>query len=120
MIIYKEFHFDSAHFLPLVPDGHKCKHVHGHTYKLILKFEGEINEKMGWLIDFAEIKAVVSPIIKLVDHKLLNDITGLENPTCERLAMWFWDMISPEISQLSQVELRETTTSGAIYTGPTK
>ncbi len=117
MIIFKDFHFDSAHFLPNVPDGHKCKEIHGHTYKLTLEFEGEIDPKMGWLIDFAEIKKIVSPLIDDVDHKLLNNIEGLENPTCELIAQWFWYKISPRLPLLSTVTLKETTTSGAIYKG---
>ena len=118
MIIYKHFVFDSAHFLPNVPEGHKCKNVHGHTYKLTLFFEGEIDPEMGWLIDFGEIKKVVSPIIDRVDHKLLNDIAGLENPTCEVIAKWFWNQIHPSLPLLSRIDLRETSTSGVIYKGP--
>ncbi|MDF1694371.1 MAG: 6-carboxytetrahydropterin synthase QueD [Saprospiraceae bacterium] len=120
MIIFKHFNFDSAHFLPLVPDGHKCKGIHGHTYRMTLEFEGEIDAEMGWLIDFAEIKKTVNPLIEAVDHKLLNDIEGLENPTCEMIAKWFWDKISPQLPQLSKVILNETTTSGVIYNGPHK
>lgn len=117
MIIFKHFHFDSAHFLPLVPDGHKCKEVHGHTYKITLEFEGEIDPNLGWLIDFAEIKKVVKPLIDSVDHKLLNNIEGLENPTCEIIAQWFWNKISPSLPMLSKITLNETTTSGVIYKG---
>lgn len=117
MIIFKHFHFDSAHFLPKVPEGHKCKEIHGHTYKLTLEFEGEINPEMGWLIDFAEIKKTVNPLIDLVDHKLLNNIKGLENPTCELIAKWFWNKISPQLPLLSKVTLNETTTSGVIFKG---
>lgn len=117
MVIFKHFNFDSAHFLPKVPEGHKCKEVHGHTYRMTLEFEGEIDPEMGWLIDFAEIKKVVSPLIDTVDHKLLNSIEGLENPTCEMIAQWFWNKITPKIPQLSKVILNETTTSGVIYSG---
>lgn len=117
MVIFKHFHFDSAHFLPHVPDGHKCKEVHGHTYKLTLEFEGDIDPKMGWVIDFAEIKKIVKPLVESVDHKLLNNIDGLENPTCEIIAKWFWNNISKSLPLLSKVTLNETTTSGAIYKG---
>lgn len=117
MIIFKEFNFDSAHFLPKVPVGHKCKDIHGHTYRLTLYFEGEIDEQFGWLIDFAEIKEVVNPIINSIDHKLLNKIEGLENPTCENIAIWLWDSIKSKIPQLSKVELHETLTSGVVYQG---
>ena len=117
MIIFKEFNFDSAHFLPNVPDGHKCKEIHGHTYRLILYFEGKIDVQFGWLIDFAEIKEVVDPIINNIDHKLLNNIEGLENPTCEAIAIWLWDNIKPTIPLLNRIELHETLTSGVVYEG---
>jgi len=120
MEIYKEFSFDSAHHLPFVPEGHKCKNVHGHTYHLTLFFSGEPDPQLGWIVDFAQIKKVVKPIIELLDHKNINDVPGLENPTCELMTIWFWNKIKPLLPSLSKVELRETPTSGAIYTGPAK
>ena len=117
MIIFKNFHFDSAHFLPNVPDEHKCKEIHGHTYRMTLYFEGELDEQFGWVIDFAEIKKVVNPVIKSIDHKLLNDIEGLENPTCEVIAIWLWNKIKPKIPLLIRIELFETLTSGVVYEG---
>lgn len=117
MIIFKDFSFDSAHFLPHVPEGHKCKEIHGHTYRMKLSFEGEMDQELGWVIDFAEIKKVVKPIVDRIDHKLLNDIEGLENPTCEVIAIWIWDQVKPLIPQLCQIELYETLTSGVVYKG---
>ena len=117
MLIYKSFTFDSAHALPNVPDGHKCKHIHGHTYHLTVYIEGGLDPHLGWVIDFADIKKVVQPIVKEVDHKYLNDIPGLENPTCEMIAVWLWDRIKPGIPNLSRIKLDETPTSGVIYEG---
>jgi 6-pyruvoyltetrahydropterin/6-carboxytetrahydropterin synthase len=81
MEIYKEFSFDSAHFLPLVPEGHKCRNMHGHTYKLKVYIKGQPDPLYGWIMDFKELKDVVGPVINQLDHKLINDIKGLENPT---------------------------------------
>ncbi len=117
MEIYKRFTFDSAHFLPNVPDDHKCKNMHGHTYTLTAYFEGDLDSEMGWLIDFGDVKKVVKPIIDVLDHKLLNNIEGLENPTCEIIAIWIWNKIKPKLPLLSKVILDETPTSGAIYAG---
>ncbi|NND08593.1 MAG: 6-carboxytetrahydropterin synthase QueD [Saprospiraceae bacterium] len=118
MKIFKKFTFDSAHFLPMVPDGHKCKETHGHTYQMTAVFEGKLDEELEWVIDFAEIKGVINPIIDRIDHKLLNDIEGLQNPTCEVIAIWLWNQIKPEIHMLCQIQLNETPTSGVIYEGP--
>jgi 6-pyruvoyltetrahydropterin/6-carboxytetrahydropterin synthase len=117
MQIFKQFTFDSAHFLPNVPVGHKCKEIHGHTYRLVVHVEGELDTKLGWVIDFAVLKKVISPIIDEIDHQLLNNISGLENPTCEIITQWLWYRIIPEVPALSKLELHETPTSGAVYTG---
>jgi len=117
MIIFKKFTFDSAHSLPHVPDGHKCKEIHGHTYKLTVFIEGDLDPKLGWVMDFKELKDVVKPLIDQIDHKYMNEIEGLENPTCEIIAQWLWDRIKPGIPMLKKIQLDETPTSGAVYEG---
>ena len=117
MIIYKKFTFDSAHFLPFVPEGHKCKNMHGHTYHLTAYFEGPLDKEIGWVIDFADIKKVIKPIVAELDHKVLNDIPGLENPTCEIIAVWLWERIKADLPSLKEIRLDETPTSGVIYRG---
>lgn len=117
MEIFKKFTFDSAHYLPNVAEDHKCRNMHGHTYQLTLFVSGDPDPKYGWVIDFAELKDKVEPVLKEVDHHVLNEIKGLENPTCELFAKWLWDRIKPEIPSLSKIELHETPTSGVIYKG---
>jgi len=117
MVIYKQFSFDSAHFLPHVSETHKCGRMHGHTYTLTVFLEGEVDQHTGWLVDFTDLKEAVDPLVKSLDHRLLNEIPGLENPTSERLAEWFWVRIPPLMPLLSKIEISETPTSGVIYTG---
>ncbi len=117
MEIYKEFAFDSAHFLPLIPEGHKCRNIHGHTYRLRVYVKGEPDKHLGWIIDFKELKDLVTPIIDKLDHKLLNDVSGLENPTAENITAWLWEQIKPVLPSLSRIELKETPTTGVIYNG---
>lgn len=117
MIIFRQFTFDSAHFLPNVPETHKCRQVHGHTYRLVVHFEGRIDPALGWVADFGDIKQAISPIIDMIDHKLLNNIEGLSNPTCELIAVWLWNKIKPLVPLLKRIELHETPNSGAIYEG---
>lgn len=117
MILYKQFTFDAAHFLSKVPDNHKCKQLHGHTYHLTVFVEGEVKEEEGWVIDFYDLKSAVDPVLNQLDHQLLNDVEGLSNPTSELLAIWIWQKIKPGIPQLKKIELKETPTSGVIYTG---
>lgn len=117
MLIFKKFTFDSAHSLPHVPDGHKCKNVHGHTYLLTVSIEGELDDKFGWVMDFADLKTIMKPVMDQIDHKYLNDVSGLENPTCEILAKWIWDAVVDDLPGLKRIELYETPTSGAVYEG---
>jgi len=115
--IFKEFIFEAAHFLPNVPAGHKCGRLHGHSFKVALHIEGNLDPHTGWVRDFADIKAVFKPLYERLDHHYLNDIPGLENPTSEVLARWIWQQLKPLLPELSQVRIHETCTSGCIYRG---
>jgi len=117
MELFKQFTFDSAHFLPNVPPEHKCRSMHGHTYRLVVYFKGDLDKDLGWVMDFAVVKKVINPIVNRLDHQVLNNIEGLENPTCELIAVWLWNQIKPQMPLLSKIELHETPTSGVVYDG---
>jgi 6-pyruvoyltetrahydropterin/6-carboxytetrahydropterin synthase len=89
--IAKRYAFEAAHRLPKVPDWHKCHNLHGHNYEVEIEIRGEISSASGFCggWDFFELDRVVNPLIKIVDHKYLNQIEGLENPTAELIAAWF-------------------------------
>jgi len=113
----KTIDFEAAHWLPTFPEGHKCRRLHGHSFKADIVVEGEVDPAKGYLIDFGQIKAVTDPIVKQLDHYCLNDIEGLENPTAEMLAKWIYDRLAPDLPLLKSVRIRETCTSSAEYTG---
>jgi 6-pyruvoyltetrahydropterin/6-carboxytetrahydropterin synthase len=117
MEIFKEFTFEAAHRLPNVPAGHKCARLHGHSFRVRVWVRGELDEKLGWLMDFADIKAAAKPIIARLDHYYLNEIEGLENPTSENIARWIWQRLKPALAGLSRVEVQETCTAGCSYSG---
>jgi 6-pyruvoyltetrahydropterin/6-carboxytetrahydropterin synthase len=117
MEIFKKFTFDSAHFLPYVPEEHKCRRMHGHTYIVRLFVTGDLDPQLGWVADFGDVKAVWKPIEDRLDHRTLNDIPGLENPTAENLAIWIWRQVKPLLPKLSKVEVCENPSSGVIYQG---
>lgn len=119
MEIFKTFSFDAAHRLEHLPEGHKCRRLHGHTYTVTIFCEGPVDPKTGWVMDFADIKQAMSPLLKQLDHHYLNDIPGLELSTTERLAEWMWAKLKPSLPLLSKIEIRETPTSGCTYHGPT-
>ena len=113
----KTFHFEAAHDLPTFPDGHKCRRLHGHSFRVKIVVEGEVEEKKGYLIDYGDIKAAADPVIKQLDHYYLNKIDGLENPTSENLARWIWKRLKPSLPMLSSVFVYETCTSACEYRG---
>jgi 6-pyruvoyl tetrahydropterin synthase/QueD family protein len=116
--IFKEFTFEAAHRLPFVPVDHKCHRLHGHSFKVEIHVSGEIDPATGWFMDFGDIKAAFKPLHNQLDHNYLNEIPGLENPTSENLAVWIWERLERLVPGLCRVMVRETCTSGCIYTGP--
>jgi 6-pyruvoyltetrahydropterin/6-carboxytetrahydropterin synthase len=115
--IFREFSFESAHLLPNLPEGHKCRRLHGHSYRAEVHVRGAVDPAGGMVMDFAEITSAFEPLWQQLDHNYLNDIEGLENPTSENLASWIWDRLSATLP-LHRVVVRETCTSGADYRGP--
>lgn len=117
MELFKEFTFEAAHRLPAVPAGHKCARLHGHSFAVTVHVRGAVDARTGWVMDFGEIKAAFAPLHEQLDHRNLNEISGLENPTSEVLARWIWERLAGTLPGLSQVVVRETCTSGCVYRG---
>lgn len=113
----KSFQFEAAHYLPLVPKMHKCRRLHGHSFKVELVVAGECDPKLGWLMDYAEITAAFKPVWKKLDHFYLNEIPGLENPTSEVLAAWIWGKLKRRLPLLKEVVVAETCNARAVYRG---
>lgn len=91
--VTRRYHFESAHRLPKVKASHKCFRMHGHNYEIEVTIRDTIRAD-GFILDFAELDELVNPIIAEVDHRTLNDIKGLENPTAELIAQWFCKRIN--------------------------
>lgn len=117
MELFKVFQIEAAHFLPEVPDGHKCKRIHGHSFRIEIHLTGPVEEPAGWVMDFTDLKRAFQPLYEQLDHRFLNEIEGLENPTSENLARWIWTRLKPALPGLSKIVVQETCTSGCIYHG---
>ena len=115
--LYKEFTFEAAHRLPHVPADHKCARLHGHSFHVRVTVQGPVHPTLGWVMDFGDIKAAWRPLDETLDHRYLNEIEGLDNPTSEVLARWIWQKLERHLP-LVAVEIRETCTSGCVYRGP--
>ena len=113
--ITKSFTFDSAHWLPEVPEGHKCARLHGHTYTVTLGLEGQVDDRLGWVQDFGEVTQAFRPLLEVLDHHCLNEIEGLENPTAEVMAIWIFTKLQTKLPLLVDVNVCETPTAEAYY-----
>lgn len=120
MEIYKVFWIEAAHHLPNLPEGHKCRRLHGHSFRVEVHVAGELDPEKEWVMDFADVKRAFQPVFDVLDHSYLNEIVGLENPTSENLAIWIWEQLSPDLPRISKVVVSETCTSGCVYRGPAK
>ncbi len=116
--VFREFGFEAAHRLPRVPEGHKCARLHGHSFRVEVHVEGPLDPGLVWVIDFADLKAAWQPVHDALDHRYLNDVEGLENPTSENLASWIWERLVRGGLPVSRIVVRETCTSGCVYEGP--
>ena len=117
MEIFKEFSFEAAHALSAAPPGHKCRRLHGHSYRVAIHVRGPVDPQTGWVMDFAELSKAFDPIRQQLDHADLNAIEGLSCPTSEVLARWIWSRLKPALPGLCKIVVRETATSGCIYMG---
>jgi 6-pyruvoyltetrahydropterin/6-carboxytetrahydropterin synthase len=117
MDVYKTFSIEAARSLPNLAEGHPCKNVHGHSFKITITVSGEINEHTGFVMDFGDIDVAFKPIHEQIDHTYLNKIDGLENPSSENLCKWIWEQLHPSLPGLSQIEIKETDSTGCIYKG---
>jgi len=115
--LVKSFDFEAAHWLPSFPEGHKCRRMHGHSFRVDIAVEGEVPPGKGYLIDYGEIKDAIEPIRMRLDHYCLNEIEGLSNPTSEVIARWIWDRLKPSMPLLAEVVVHETCTSRCHYRG---
>ena len=115
--LVREFTFEAAHRLPNAPPDHKCGRLHGHSFRVELVCEGDADPHTGWLVDFAEMKAAFAPLHEQLDHRYLNEVEGLENPTAENLARWIWRRLKPRLPLLAEVIVAETCTSRCEYRG---
>ena len=114
-IITKEFRFEGAHDLPQMPDGHKCKRHHGHSYLIRVELTSDTLDEFGFVEDYGELNDIREYIDGTLDHQNLSEVFGAENTTAELLAerfYWLWEKKHPA---LSAVTICETPSVSATY-----
>ena len=113
----KSFQFEAAHLLPLLPRGHKCRRLHGHSFTVEIVVAGDCEPRLGWVMDYADISKAFRPLWERLDHRYLNNIRGLDNPTSENVALWIWRRLKPRLPLLAEVVVAETCTARCVYRG---
>jgi len=111
----QHFQIESARFLPHLPEGHPCARMHGHSFKIVLRLQGPLIDRIGWVQDYHEIAAVMQPLLQQLDHRVLNEVVGLENPTSELLAKWIYERAQKNLPLLKSVSIMETPTTECSY-----
>ena len=117
MELRKTFQFEAAHHLPHLPEDHKCRRLHGHSFQVDVVVDGPCDPQLGWVMDYAEISQAFKPLWGQLDHHYLNEIEGLENPTSECVALWIWARLRPSLPLLKEVVVAETCTARCVYRG---
>ena len=119
MRIYKEFTFEAAHFLPSAPPGHPNARVHGHSFRVRVTLDGEPDDKTGLVMHLDDVEAALADVHEALDHRFLNEVEGLSQPTLERITMWLWDRLHNRLPGLAEIEIaRDSCREGCIYRGP--
>ncbi|MEM1037752.1 MAG: 6-carboxytetrahydropterin synthase QueD [Pseudomonadota bacterium] len=103
--ITKAVTFEAAHYMQHKPDGHPYKNLHGHSFRLEATVSGKVKPREEWVQDFSELTAVLQETAAKLDHRLLNEIEGLEVPTMERICLWAANDLKTRLSGLSKVTL---------------
>ena len=100
------FGFDAAHRFTHFPEGHPNRAVHGHSFQVEVAIAGEPRAETGFIADFGEIERQCGEIRAQLDHRMLNDIAGLERPSLENLARWIWSALATNLPGLARVTVR--------------
>lgn len=117
MELRKTFQFEAAHLLPHLPKSHKCRRLHGHSFRAEIVVSGECDTRLGWVMDYAEVSRLFKPLREKLDHRYLNEIPGLDNPTSEMIAIWIWQRLKPKLPALTEIVVAETCTAKCVYRG---
>ncbi len=111
----QQFRIESARFLPNLPDSHPCHRMHGHSFSITLRLIGPLDPKVGWVRDYHQIELLMKPLLGKLDHHILNEVPGLENPTSELLCKWIYERAKTDLPELLQVSVSETLTTECSY-----
>ncbi|MEM7458066.1 MAG: 6-carboxytetrahydropterin synthase [Pseudomonadota bacterium] len=103
--ITKAVTFEAAHYMGGKPEGHPYRNVHGHSFRLEATVAGTVQPGAEWVQDFSDLAAILTETAEKLDHRLLNEIAGLDVPTLERIAVWAANDLKAKLPGLKRVVL---------------
>ncbi len=111
MELQKIWHFESARHLTGIPADHRCSRVHGSSFTVEVTVSAPLDPVTGWCVDFDVMEREWARVYDVLDHRLLNDVDGLSNPTTEHIAVWLLDRLRFEGAQVVKVSVAELPTA---------
>jgi 6-pyruvoyltetrahydropterin/6-carboxytetrahydropterin synthase len=112
------FGFDAAHHFSHFPPGHPNQGMHGHSFQVEVTVHGEPDPRTGFVVEFSELERACSDVRAALDHRLLNEIDGLGQPSLENLCKWIWNRLSPVLASLARVTVRrDSAGQSCMYSG---
>lgn len=105
MEIAYRFGFDAAHRFGSYPEGHPYHGVHGHSFQVEVAVGGKPGAS-GFIVDFGDIEKACAEVRAALDHRMLNEVKGLDTPSLENLSIWIWGRLSPKLPGLARVTVR--------------
>ena len=111
---FMEFTFVAAQRLPKVGPAHQAARLHGHSFRLRVTVAADPDPALGWIMDPAEMRAAVNAVLGEIDHRYLNELPGLENPSTENLCRTLAERLAGRLPGRVNVELWENQTVGCV------
>ena len=119
MEIAYRFGFDAAHRFETFPEGHPYRGVHGHSFQVEVAIAGTPDPATGFVADFGAIERACAAVREGLDHRMLNEVPGLEKPSLENLCLFIWKALAPRFAGLARVTVRrDSSGQSCSYTGP--
>ena len=106
MEIAYRFGFDAAHRFDHFPEGHPNRGVHGHSFQVEVAIAGKPDPVTGFVADFGELERACADVRQRLDHRMLNEIEGLSQPSLEHLSLWIWSALASRFPTLARVTVR--------------
>ncbi len=100
------FGFDAAHRFDAFPVGHPNRRMHGHSFQAEVAVRGTPDPTTGFVVEFTQLESACGALRNTLDHHVLNEIEGLEQPSLERLSVWIWERLAGKIPSLARVTVR--------------